>query len=190
LESPEKVADFLKSWSLSELGKISIKLRLGVNKNCSNTLIPLLHSFPTIDEIILHPRRAIDYYHGPINQKAFFPWKKKFGDRMVWSGEVWNTDQALELLKTLGSDTALMLGRGLVGDPGLAMKIRGQQPEADRYRHFFNELINVSSEGRLKEFSRLWEKQMHPDRAFWETFRRTRDRAQLLTMLERFKKLL
>jgi tRNA-dihydrouridine synthase B len=177
---------FLTHWRAAEPGGLSIKIRLGVDRDLSKELISLFKDFPEIQEIILHPRLAMDYYQGPLRLETFLEWKKSFGEKMVWSGEIWRAKDAEDLWSKIGRDTPLMLGRGLVGDPGLGQRILGNPPEAGAYGRWLSELLPAYSPGRLKEYSKHWERSLFPDTQYWMGFRKITEKEQLLSYLQPF----
>jgi hypothetical protein len=79
-----------------------------------------------------------------------------------------------------------MLGRGLVGDPGLGQRILGNPPEAGAYGRWLSELLPAYSPGRLKEYSKHWERSLFPDTQYWMGFRKITEKEQLLSYLQPF----
>jgi tRNA-dihydrouridine synthase C len=79
------------------------------------------------DELVIHARTKAHGYKPPAyweriaEVRAVLPPALK----VVANGEIWTVEQAQRCREVSGCD-ALMIGRGLVTDPGLALAIKGQ----------------------------------------------------------------
>jgi tRNA-dihydrouridine synthase C len=79
-------------------------------------------------ELVVHARTKLHGYRPPAYWDRIARVRAAVapaGVRVVANGEVWTVDDARRCLAESGCD-ALMLGRGLVADPGLALALRGQ----------------------------------------------------------------
>ena len=80
-------------------------------------------------EIVVHARTRMDGYRPP----AYWEWIARIREHValpvIANGEIWNVEDALRCLAVSGCDD-LMLGRGAVANPALALMIRGDR-EAD-----------------------------------------------------------
>jgi tRNA-dihydrouridine synthase C len=78
-------------------------------------------------ELVVHARTKLHGYRPPAYWDRIARVREALagsGTRVVANGEVWTADDARRCLAESGCD-ALMLGRGLVADPGLALAVRG-----------------------------------------------------------------
>jgi tRNA-dihydrouridine synthase C len=78
-------------------------------------------------ELVVHARTKLHGYRPPAYWDRIARVREALagsGTRVVANGEVWTVDDARRCLAESGCD-ALMLGRGLVADPGLALAVRG-----------------------------------------------------------------
>jgi tRNA-dihydrouridine synthase C len=78
-------------------------------------------------ELVVHARTKVHGYRPPAYWDRIARVREALaggGTRVVANGEVWSVDDAHRCLAESGCD-ALMLGRGLVADPGLALAVRG-----------------------------------------------------------------
>jgi tRNA-dihydrouridine synthase C len=78
-------------------------------------------------ELVVHARTKVHGYRPPAYWDRIARVREALagsGTRVVANGEVWTEDEARQCLSESGCD-ALMLGRGLVADPGLALAVRG-----------------------------------------------------------------
>ena len=77
-------------------------------------------------EIVVHARTRTDGYRPP----AYWEWiariREHVGIPVIANGEIWTVDDALRCRAISGCDD-LMLGRGAVANPALALMIRGER---------------------------------------------------------------
>ncbi len=76
-------------------------------------------------EIVVHARTKLQGYQPPAYWDRIAHIRQAVATPVIANGEVWNLADARRCLAESGCD-ALMLGRGLVSDPGLALALRGQ----------------------------------------------------------------
>ena len=76
-------------------------------------------------ELVVHARTKLHGYKPPAYWDRIAHIREAVPVRVIANGEVWTVDDARRCLAQSGCD-ALMLGRGLVTDPGLALALRGQ----------------------------------------------------------------
>jgi tRNA-dihydrouridine synthase C len=74
---------------------------------------------------VVHARTKAHGYRPPAYWDRIAHIREALDIPVVANGEVWNVDDARRCLAVSGC-TALMLGRGMVADPGLALALRGQ----------------------------------------------------------------
>jgi tRNA-dihydrouridine synthase C len=81
------------------------------------------------EEIVVHARTKTDGYKPP----AYWQWIAKIREQLhipiVANGEIWNVDDARRCREISGCDD-LMIGRGAVANPALALMISGQRDSA------------------------------------------------------------
>lgn len=75
-------------------------------------------------ELVVHGRTKVDGYRPPAYWDRIGHIRAAVGIPVVANGEVWTVADAQRCLAESGCD-ALMLGRGMVADPGLAWAVRG-----------------------------------------------------------------
>jgi tRNA-dihydrouridine synthase C len=101
---------------------VSAKMRLGTESNTQAEECALALAEGGAGEIVVHARTKRDGYRPP----AY--WERIADLRvvpvpLVANGEIWTVDDALRCREVSGCDN-LMLGRGMVADPGLALALR------------------------------------------------------------------
>jgi tRNA-dihydrouridine synthase C len=75
-------------------------------------------------ELVVHARTKADGYRPPAYWDRIGPIKRAVRLPVIANGEIWNVRDAERCRAESGCDT-LMLGRGMVADPGLALAIAG-----------------------------------------------------------------
>ena len=76
-------------------------------------------------ELVVHARTKADGYRPPAYWEQIPAIREAVAIPVVANGEIWTVADALRCRGVSGCD-ALMLGRGMVADPGLALAIRAQ----------------------------------------------------------------
>ena len=130
---------------------ISIKTRVGYESEAEwPEILGLLLRYPCT-EMIIHPRLRKDLYKGSVRPDAYAlaveqagQMEKASGRHLVlcYNGDI-NTPQDYEaVLKQFPDTERVMLGRGLIGNPGLAGELRGEAPmNRDQLEGFLDELL-------------------------------------------------
>ncbi len=101
---------------------VSAKMRLGFNDpgralECAQAL-----AAGGADELVVHARTRADGYRPPAYWERIAEIRAALAIPVIANGEIWNVADALRCRERSGCD-ALMLGRGMVSDPGLARAI-------------------------------------------------------------------
>lgn len=104
---------------------VSAKMRLGY-LDASRTL-ECAHAIASAgaDELVVHARTKADGYRPPAYWERIRDIRAAVGIPVIANGEIWNVGDAVRCRELSGCD-ALMLGRGMVADPGLALAIRAR----------------------------------------------------------------
>ncbi|MEO5797545.1 MAG: tRNA-dihydrouridine synthase [Rhodoferax sp.] len=102
---------------------VSAKMRLGFNDDSRAVECALAIAEAGATEIVVHARTKADGYRPPAYWARIHDIRQAVRIPVVANGEIWTVDDARRCLKASGCDT-LMLGRGMVTDPGLALAIR------------------------------------------------------------------
>ena len=101
---------------------VSAKMRLGVN--CSRRALECAQAIESAgaDELVVHARTKADAYRPPAYWERIAEIRAALKIAVVANGEIWNASDAARCRAESGCD-ALMLGRGMVVNPGLALSI-------------------------------------------------------------------
>ena len=107
-----------------EIG-LSVKMRLGYLS--PDEIWPVLDVLNrhNIKEIIVHPRIGKQMYNGAANYSILPEIIAKSAHPVAYNGDIRSTEQAHNLLANNSSVAHLMIGRGLLCNPFLALEIKG-----------------------------------------------------------------
>ncbi len=127
---------------------VSAKMRLGFNN--ADSALDCAHAIVSAgaDELVVHARTKVDGYRPPAYWERIAEIRVAVSVPVIANGEIWSVADASRCRELSGCDT-LMLGRGMVADPGLALAIVA----ADRGAHA--ELGWVDLQPLLAAFWRL-----------------------------------
>lgn len=102
---------------------VSAKMRLGFND--TSLALECAHAIASsgADELVVHARTKADGYRPPAYWERVADIRAAVAIPVVANGDIWTVADALRCREVSGG-SALMLGRGMVTDPGLARAIR------------------------------------------------------------------
>ena len=102
---------------------VSAKMRLGVND--ANRALECAQAIADsgADELVVHARTKADAYRPPAYWEHIADIRRALTIPVIANGEIWSVADALRCRELSGCD-ALMIGRGMVCDPGLALAIK------------------------------------------------------------------
>lgn len=124
---------------------ITVKTRIGVNDPAEFPAVLEIYNRYPIQELTVHPRIRKAFYKGDVELDAFRYAYAHSTNPLCYNGDVLSTTQA-ELLAVEFPDVhAVMIGRGLIGDPGM---LTPGGTTLDKLEAFLEELL----EEYLREF--------------------------------------
>lgn len=131
---------------------VSAKMRLGFNDDHRAEDNALAIEAAGASEIVVHARTKAHGYRPPAYWDRIADLRAEVKLPLVANGEIWTVEDALRCQQASGC-TSLMLGRGMVADPGLALAIRAAVASGGKVRPDFDEqkqalvhsLIDVSA---------------------------------------------
>lgn len=140
---------------------VSAKMRLGYND--SARALDCAHAIAGggADELVVHARTKADGYKPPAYWERIREIRDAVDIPVIANGEIWNVEHALRCREISGCD-ALMLGRGMVVDPGLALSIRRSDIAAAR-----NNGANAADFHRAGERDASWQVMLPLLAEFW-----------------------
>ena len=125
LPYPDDLRDMLRVVREMPDLSFSVKMRLGLNsENEAMDVLPLLNDLP-LRQIVLHPRLGVQQYKGSVDLEAFGRFYSKCEKPLVYNGDIACADDAARVQRLFPDLSGLMLGRGLLANPGLANELKG-----------------------------------------------------------------
>ncbi len=129
--------------------RLSVKTRIGYDdENEAPDLAKIYARYP-FTEVIVHPRLGKDNYKGVPNLEAFRIMydvlSTRGGFNITYNGDLFSEEDVERLIDAFPNVRRIMLGRGLLRDPYLASRIRGEEICADEGRvicAFLNDLFD------------------------------------------------
>ena len=146
---------------------VSAKMRLGYSDDSRAVECALAIAGGGADELVVHARTKAQAYRPPAYWERIADIRAVVNIPVIANGEIWTVDDARRCREASGCES-LMLGRGMVTDPGLALAIRASMngaaapagigwPElapllADFWQLVCSRLDARSRAGRLKQW--------------------------------------
>lgn len=123
LTQKEALDAFLDTVFENAISKISIKTRIGKDvPEEFEDILAIYNQYP-LEELIIHPRVQKDYYRNTPNLDVFEMAVVESKNPVVYNGDIFTAKQLTALHKRFPEMQTLMLGRGLIANPGLAEEI-------------------------------------------------------------------
>lgn len=165
LNQPELIREILHHVFSETKVNLSIKCRLGLDKDEEIfSLIEVFNDY-NLSEIIIHARTAKQMYKGAAKPKIIMPILSNSRHPIAYNGDLKSSDDFKRLNELFnGKVHHFMIGRGLISNPDLAGEIKGTNFQKDSFIQFHNALIEKYLE-RYQEHQLLKKMQ-----AFWEYF--------------------
>ena len=119
LRDPENLDRFLGEIFGQTALPISIKTRLGfASPEEFPALLEIFNQYP-IKELTLHPRVRSDFYNGSVNMEAFRYCLENSKAPVCYNGNLTSVKEIQTFREEFPQVESVMLGRGLIGDPGM-----------------------------------------------------------------------
>ena len=109
---------------------VSAKMRLGLYDDRRAEECALALAEGGAEELVVHARTKVDGYKPPAYWERIKDIRGVVSVPIIANGEIWTLDDALRCRAASGC-SALMLGRGMVRDPGLARRIRAADLQSE-----------------------------------------------------------
>lgn len=157
--------------------KISIKTRLGrYEPEEIGLLMEIFNQYP-LEELIIHPRVREDFYRGTPRMDAFARAYQMHQASLCYNGDIFTPEDLDKIQKEFPQVTSVMIGRGVLRNPGLLGQIHGKKlPDLEVWNDFAAELeetfirISVNEEKALFKLKEIWS-YLHwffPDSQVWD----------------------
>ena len=121
LRDPEALDSFLEAIFEKSPLPISVKTRLGFeNAEEFPRLLEVYNRYP-ICELTIHPRVRAQFYKGSVDIEAFRYATENSRAPLCYNGNLCSVEDIEAFQKDFPAVEAVMLGRGLIGDPGMLL---------------------------------------------------------------------
>lgn len=126
-------------------GEISVKTRVGRNDGEEwPRIFEIFQKFP-IKELTIHPRVQKDYYKGALRMDTFLYAYENWERPLCYNGDIIDKKSYKTLVECFPEVSAVMLGRGVLADPYLIGRLRGETIPDESIRretlHAFHEQL-------------------------------------------------
>jgi len=126
LDEPELVHDIVATVRRAVPAAIPVSAKMRLGNQDASRMLDCARAIASAGaaELVVHARTRLHAYRPPAYWDQIAHIRAAVRVPVVANGEVWSVADAQRCLVESGCD-ALMLGRGLVSDPGLALALRG-----------------------------------------------------------------
>lgn len=143
LAKPDELHTFLEEIFQKADVAISIKTRIGKDSPDEfERLLEIYNEYP-LKELIIHPRIQLDFYKNVPNLDVYAQAYENCRHPLCYNGDICSAEDEAKLLERFGHTGRIMLGRGLIANPGLAEELRGGSPaDKERLRAFHDQIMD------------------------------------------------
>ena len=183
LRDPNTLDQFLEEIFAKSPLPISVKTRLGLEKSEEfPAILEVLNQYP-IKELTIHPRVRKQFYNGTVDMDMFDYAVKNSRNPLCYNGDILSVEQANALQEKYPQIQSVMIGRGLIADPGM---LSGSADKA-ALEGFMQELMAVyevefggsrNAIFRLKENWGFLHERFEGCDKLWKRLRKTTDAAE------------
>ena len=119
LAEPDALDSFLEAIFSKAQIPISVKTRIGFHSSQEfPALMEIFNRYP-LQELIVHPRVRDAFYKGSVDLEAFNYAQSISRCPVCYNGNLYTAEQVHAFAESNPHLSGLMLGRGLIGDPGM-----------------------------------------------------------------------
>lgn len=138
----EELDRFLDGVFESNTIKISLKTRIGKTDAVEfYDLINIYNKYP-LEELIIHPRVQKDFYNNVPNLEIFEEALKLSVNNICYNGDIFSVDKYNEIVNKFQNLEKVMLGRGIIRNPGLIDEIKnGTKIDKNTFKIFHDDVL-------------------------------------------------
>ncbi|MEE1086621.1 MAG: tRNA-dihydrouridine synthase family protein [Schaedlerella sp.] len=141
LAFPEELDRFLNEiFEQTEIA-ISVKTRIGKeDPEEFDRLLEIYNQYP-MKELIIHPRVQTDFYKNHPNLDMYRKAVNESKNRLCYNGDIFMMESYLNFINDFPETDTIMIGRGLLRNPGLAREIcTGQRTDKETLKGFHDRI--------------------------------------------------
>jgi tRNA-dihydrouridine synthase C len=187
LDEPELVHAIVAAVRRAVPAHIAVSAKMRLGNQDESRMLDCAHAIASAgaNELVVHARTKLHGYRPPAYWERIAHIRESVAISVVANGEVWTVEDAERCLTISGCD-AIMLGRGIVADPGLALMLRGAaalpwQSLLPLLQHFWRNVAqHVAARhraGRLKQWLNLLRRRFPQAQAAFDLVRSSNDAA-------------
>ena len=153
--------------------RLSVKMRLGLNSPQEIfAIVPILNDFP-IANITIHPRTGRQQYGGQVDLDTLEQVLPLLHPTVIYNGDICTLSDYRLLKRRFPQISDFMIGRGILYDPILPLRIRANNGEAHSTDlgetvHFIQTLLDAIGSGAVRD-----ESKMRKTKEYWCLIRRS-----------------
>lgn len=159
LEDPENLDRFLDEIFASSPLPISVKTRLGLTDPQEFPRILEIYNQYPMKELTVHPRVRKQFYDGDVNMEMFRYALQNSKNPLCFNGNLRNLTEVRNFEKEFPQVEAVMIGRGLIGNP--AMLEPGGESKLEAFHDALLETYIVEFNGARNAMFRMKENWRH-----------------------------
>ncbi len=181
--------------------RVSVKTRIGIADPAEFERILDVYLRYPLSSLIIHPRVQKEFYKGDVHREIFAAAAERLAasgrnTSLIFNGNIATAEEAASLAKDFPGLSGVMLGRGMLTDPMLALKTKALMAAKDfssrketpvltmeAFASFHEDLVRRNSEvlsgshqvlHRLKEFWPYWYVNFTNGVKYWKRVRKAR----------------
>lgn len=144
LAKREMLDAFLEEIFTKSVTKISVKTRIGKESPDEfYDLIEIYNKYP-MEELIIHPRIQRDFYNNKPNMNVFKDALALSKHPICYNGDIFDIIDYKDFTKNFPSVDRIMIGRGLIANPGLIHKIKNNVDIEKQTLKAFHDMVRES----------------------------------------------
>jgi len=162
LKDPSELDRFLSEIFSKTPIAVSVKTRIGyTSPEEFPRLMEVFNQYP-LKELIIHPRTRLQFYNGTVDMDAFDHAVKSSKFPLCYNGNLTTRQDILTFSEAYPQVDRVMIGRGLIGDPGMLSRTGTTPERLERFHDALLEGYTAAFGGsrnamfRLKENWRHW----------------------------------
>lgn len=144
LAFPEELDRFLDTvfQELKDM-KLSLKTRIGIEEPDEFYRILEIYNQYPLEELIIHPRLQKDLYKNHPNMEIFSMALASSKNKICYNGDLFTVSDVKAFQKEFPRVDAVMIGRGILRNPGILNEIReGERIGKERLRAFHDQIFS------------------------------------------------
>lgn len=144
LAKPEELDHFLEEIFAHTECRISVKTRIGRDdREEFPRLLEIYNKYP-LEELIIHPRTQKEFYKGTPDMDAFSYAVQNSKNPLCYNGDIFGLESYKEWKRRFAQTDMVMIGRGMLINPGLAGMLKGgQMPAKETIRQFHERMYQT-----------------------------------------------